>query len=335
MKATLISKLVLIFCVLSLVVGFINLDSDKPYNNNKGKTAARMTTPANKIAVLNLEGAIVASYENKFFSREANASNLLKSLYIASEDDDIKGVIININSPGGTVAMSQNIYNQIMKIRKKKPVVAVLDDVCASGGYYIASATDRIIAQDGSLTGSIGVIFSYMDVHSLLQKKLSVNPVVVKSGKFKDMGSPVREVTQEELELFQSIVDDSYEQFVTAITKGRIDRTDTYKVAKTELTVSQLKENADGRVFTGKRAKEIGFVDELGDIDTAKSMIQSMAQEKFNNKLKVKLVDYNKKSSFTDYFSSLTEYSASSSIKLNDIVPTSIILNRKPLYLWE
>ena len=334
MKATLISKLILIFCILSLVVGFINLDSDKLYNE-KEKTTARMTAPANKIAVLNLEGAIVSSYENKFFSREANAANLLKSLYIAAEDDDIKGVIINIKSPGGTVAMSQNIYNQIMKIRKKKPVIAVLDDVCASGGYYIASATDRIIAQDGSLTGSIGVIFSYMDVHSLLQKKLSVNPIVVKSGKYKDMGSPVREVTPEELALFQSIVDDSYEQFVTAITKGRVDRIDKYNAIKTDLTIENLRANADGRVFTGKKAKELGFVDELGDIDTAKSMIQTMAQEKFNNKLKVKLVDYNKKSSFSDYFSSLTEYSASSSIRLNDIVPTSMILNRKPLYLWE
>ena len=271
-----------------------------------------------------------------FFSKEANATNLLKSLKLAKEDKDINGVILKINSPGGTVAMSQNIYNEIIKTREIKPVISVLDDVAASGGYYIASATDRIIAQEGTLTGSIGVIFSFMDYHNLLINKLNINQIVIKSGKFKDIGSSTREMLPEEKALMQEIVDDSYQQFLDAITKGRILREEKdYPVVKTNLTNDDLKTYADGRVFTGKRAKSLGFVDENGDMDTAKTMITTMAQEKFKNKLPVKLVNYNKKSSFNEYFSSLAEYSSQGNIKIKDIIPTSMLLNRKPLYLWE
>ena len=134
----------------------------------------------------------------------------------------------------------------------------------------------------------------------------------------------------------QEIVDDSYQQFIDAITKGRILRAEKdYSVAKTNLTEENLKTYADGRVFTGKKAKSLGFVDENGDMNTAKTMITTMAQEKFQNKLPAKLVNYNKKSSFNEYFSSLAEYSTQGNIKINDIIPTSMLLNRKPLYLWE
>ena len=157
MKASLVSKIVIILCIISLIAGFINIDTDKLYNNSAKdiKTGNKITSPMNKVAVLNLEGPISSEYESSIFSKDSSAASLLKSLQSISEDNDIKGIILRINSPGGTVAMSQNIYNQILKIRKIKPVIAVLDDVCASGGYYIASAADRIIAQEGTLTGSI------------------------------------------------------------------------------------------------------------------------------------------------------------------------------------
>ena len=334
MKESLIAKITILLCFLCLILGFISIDKHKPYVEEVN-THSQFSSNSNKIAVMALEGVIVSSYESNLFSNENDAAGLLKSLQAAEKDNDIKGIIIKMNTPGGTVAMSQNIYNQIMKIRELKPVVAVIDDVAASGGYYIASAADRIIAQDGSLTGSIGVIMSYMDYHNLLAEKLSVYPVVIKSGKFKDIGSGTRKITEEEKALLQDIVNDSYSQFVEAIKKGRINRNDTYTAKKTILSVENLKKNADGRVFTGKQAKASGFVDELGDIDTAKNMIEKMAQEKFSNKLQAKLVNYKKKSNLTDYFSSFAQYEAKSKINLSDFLPSSIILNRKPLYLWE
>ncbi len=337
MKTATIAKLVIILCILALFVGFFNIDKDSLYGETaiNHSTGKNIISNVNKIAVMELEGTIVSSYESGFFSKEANASNLLKSLKSAAIDNNIRGIIIKINSPGGTVAMSQNIYNQILSIRKNKPVVVVFDDVAASGGYYIASAADRIIAQNGSLTGSIGVIFSFMDYHNLLADKLSVKPVVIKSGKYKDIGSGLRQMTEEERKLMQNIINDSYNQFIEAITVGRINRTDKYSVQKTELKKNVLTENADGRIFTGRQAYKLGFVDTIGDIDTAQNMIEKMAQEKFNNLYSAKLVNYNKKSTFTEYFSSFTEYGAKNNIKITDFLPTSMILNRKPLYLWE
>ncbi len=334
MKASLIAKILVILCFCSLLLGIFSIEKQRPYQENKNSKVS-IKTNANKIAVIELDGAIAASSDGGFLSKEANASNMLKSLKLAKEDKDVQGVILKINSPGGTVGMSQSIYNQVLRIRKDKPVIAVLDDVAASGGYYIASAADRIVAQEGTLTGSVGVIFSFMDYHNLLTDKLNIKPVVIKSGKFKDIASGSRAMTSEEKELMQDIVNDSYQQFLNAIRVGRVQRNDNYAAVKTQLTEENLKKYADGRVFTGKMAKTIGYVDETGDIDTAKDMIEQMAKEKFKNELKAKLISYNKRSTLTDYFSGLTEYSFQGSLKLTDIVPTSMILSRKPLYLWE
>ncbi len=334
MKASILAKIVVVLCILSLILGFFAIDKNEAYigENKKGKNIISNT---NKVAVIELDGVIASSSESNFFAKEANAANMLKSLKLAKEDSEIQGVILKINSPGGTVAMSQNIYNQIMNIRENKPVIAVMDDVAASGGYYIASAADRIIAQDGTLTGSIGVIFSFMDYHNLLTNKLNVDQVVIKSGKFKDIGSSTRAMLPEEKELMQNIVDDSYQQFLDAIRKGRIDRKACYDVTRVDLSEENLIRYADGRVFTGVQAKILGFIDETGDMDTAKSMIEKMTQQRFNNKLKVKLVNYNRKSSFGEYFSGLTEYSLNRNINFSDIIPTSMVLSRRPLYLWE
>lgn len=334
MKASITAKIILIMCIFSLVIGIFSIDKDNPYQA-ENKSSKKIISNANRIAVIELDGAIASTSDSNFFAKEANATNMLKSLKSAKDDSEVQGVILKINSPGGTVAMSQNIYNQIMSIKKNKPVIAVLDDVAASGGYYIASAADRIIAQEGTLTGSIGVIFSFMDYHNLLTNKLNINPVVIKSGKFKDIGSGSRAMLPEEKALMQDIVDDSYQQFLKAIKKGRIERNSEYTVIKRDLTEETLKKYADGRVFTGLQAKKLGFVDETGDMDTAKLMIEKMAQEKYKNYLQAKLITYNKKTTFSEYFTGLTEYSTQSYIKLTDIIPTSMILNRRPLYLWE
>ena len=336
MKPAIASKIVIVLCLLSLFVGFFCIDKDTIYGiSEKNINSKQLISNSNKIAVMEMEGTIASSYETSFFSSQTDAPSLLKSLKSALSDNTVRGVIIKINSPGGTVAMSQNIYAQIMELKKKKPVVVVFDDVAASGGYYIASAADRIIAQSGTLTGSIGVIFSFMDYHNLLSEKLNINPVVIKSGKHKDIGSGMREMTAEERKLMQTIVDDSYEQFIDAITAGRIKRGDSYSVAKRDLSPDVLKANADGRVFTGRQAEKLGFVDAVGGMELAQKMIEKMAQEKFKNSLSAKLVNYNKKNYLSEYLTGISEYGAQDTVKLTDFIPKSMILNRKPLYLWE
>lgn len=330
------AKIIIILCILSLFVGMFCIDSNSSYNNSKKyNKSSKIVSNVNKIAVMELEGTIASSYESALFSGETTSANLLKSLKMADDDNSVKGVIIKINSPGGTVAMSQNIYNQIIKLRKKKPVIAVFDDVAASGGYYIASACDRIVAQSGSLTGSIGVIFSFMDYHNLLSEKLNINPVVIKSGRYKDIGSGTRAMTEDEKKLMQNIVDDSYSQFIEAITNGRVNRKDSYTAQKRDLELNVLKENADGRIFTGRQAFELGFADALGGMDIAQTMIEKMAQEKFSNLLSAKLVNYNKKSTLSEYLYSISEYNSKTNFQLFSFIPKSFILNRRPLYLWE
>ena len=329
MKTSLTAKIVIVLCILCLIAGFLSVEKYKPYREDytKGKS--------NKVAVIELDGMIAASSESSFFEQETSASSMLKSLSAVKEDKNISGVILKINSPGGTVAMSQNIYSKVLDLRKEKPVITVFDDLGASGAYYIASAADRIIAQEGTLTGSIGVIFSFMDYHNLLANKLNVNNVVIKSGKFKDIGSGTRAMTEEEKTLMQNIIDDSYSQFIEAITKGRINRTDKYTAVKSNLDEQTLRKYADGRIFTGRQAKQLGFIDETGDMDTAKAMITTIMQEKYGNTLPASLVAYNKQSKLIDYMLGITECKFNGGVKFTDFMPKSMILNRRLLYLWE
>jgi len=321
-------------CFICLGFGIVNSFSNKDNLEEEQTSSSKIITSA-KIGVIDLIGVIENSGKSELFSMDYSASNALKSLRSAIEDKDIKGVILRINSPGGTVAMSQSINEEVMRLRKNKPVIVLIEDMAASGGYYIACAADRIIAQEGSLTGSIGVIFSTMDFHELMQEKLLVKPNVIKSGKFKDIGSGYREMTEDEKNLLQDIVNDSYEQFISTIIRGRIERNDSYSAVKTELDEGTLREIADGRIFTGRQAKDFGLVDENGGINKAESVMQSMVTEKYNTKSKVKLVNYNRKSSFNDYLFGLTESIFDKNINVSNMIPVSMRLSKRPLYLWE
>ncbi|UKI41595.1 MAG: signal peptide peptidase SppA [Candidatus Melainabacteria bacterium] len=210
----------------------------------------------------------------------------LKAIKEAQTDNQVKGVVLKINTPGGTVGMSQNIYDAIIRLRKAKPVVVFMEDVAASGGYYIASAADRIVAQSGTLTGSIGVIMSTIDAHQLLQNKLLVEPNVIKSGKYKDIGSQLKKMTDAEKQLLQSIVNDTYNQFIRAIINGRIERNDNYSTPSMQLDMETLTKYADGRIFTGSQAKTFGFIDSNGDLEYATEFAKVMASEKFGVKVK-------------------------------------------------
>ena len=199
-----------------------------------------------RIALIRVEGVILDS--------QATVGELKRF----SENPSVKAIVLRIDSPGGGVVPSQEIHDAVKRVRTKrnKAVIASMGSVAASGGYYIAAATDRIVANPGTLTGSIGVIMETANVEGLLQK-IGVEGVVVKSGKYKDVGSPLRKMSEEERGLLQTVMDDVHKQFIEAVAEGRA----------IELTDAQAL--ADGRIFTGRQAKEAKLVDELGDLEDA------------------------------------------------------------------
>jgi protease-4 len=180
----------------------------------------------------------------------------LESLSTIRKDDTIKALVLRIDSPGGAVGPSQEIYREVKKLREKMPVVASMGTVGASGGYYIACAAEKIFANPGTITGSIGVIAQFVSYRQLLEwAKLDVE--VIKSGEFKDAGSPLKEMTEAEKKYFQELIDNVHSQFKLAVSEGRgID----------PKTIDRI---ADGRIFTGEQAKKLRLIDEIGTLSDA------------------------------------------------------------------
>jgi protease IV len=207
----------------------------------------------NRVALVEVEGMIV------------DPERVVRELEEHAEDPAIRAIVVRIQSPGGVVAPTQEIYDAIKGVRARgKPVVASMGSVAASGGYYLAAAADRIVANPGTLTGSIGVLIQLADVEGLL-KKVGVRYEVVKAGRYKDIGNFGRAMTPEERAVLQTLLDDMYEQFVAAVVQGRnLDRE----------TVLGL---ADGRLYSGRRAKELGLVDALGGLQDAVRVAGTLA----------------------------------------------------------
>jgi protease-4 len=197
-----------------------------------------------KVAVVEIEGLI---------TDPSAVSMRIKDI---EERDDVKAVVLRINSPGGAVGPSQEIHGEIMRLKKTKTVVASMGAVAASGGYYAAAAAHRIVANPGTITGSIGVIVEFVNAEGLMDK-VGLKGYVVKSGKFKDTGSPFRAMDEEEAGVLKSVVDDVNAQFIKAVAEGR------------NMKVEDVAEIADGRIFTGAQAREKGLVDELGGLTDA------------------------------------------------------------------
>ena len=199
-----------------------------------------------RIALIRIEGVILDSKET------------VRELKEFGESSTVKAIVLRIDSPGGGVVPSQEIHDAVKRVRNKnnKTVVASMGTVAASGGYYIASATDRIMANPGTLTGSIGVIMELTNLQGLF-KKIGVENVVVKSGRYKDIGSPFRKMTPEDRRILQAVMDDVHRQFIEAVAEGR------------SLDISEVRPLADGRIFTGRQAKDVKLVDELGNLDDA------------------------------------------------------------------
>ncbi|MDD3014374.1 MAG: signal peptide peptidase SppA, partial [Candidatus Gastranaerophilales bacterium] len=307
MSKRIIASAIIGLCLLSLIIGIINTVVTKGERSNevsKSKNIKNIFSSRNKIALISLQGAISSEISGDFLGDKNSAENTRKALVKAIEDSSVKGILLKINSPGGTVGMSQEIYSTILRLREKKPVVVSMADLAASGGYYIASAADRIYAEPGSLVGSIGVIMNTINAQNLLNNKLGIQSTVIKSGKFKDLASPYRPITSEEKELLQNLINNTYDQFLDAITRGRIDRKDNYKVKKTVLTVETLKKYADGRVFTGQIAQKLGFVDSVGGIYEAQNAVREMAKSKYklSSTADLPIVNYNKPSGFRELF---------------------------------
>ncbi|HUP63165.1 MAG TPA: signal peptide peptidase SppA [Thermoanaerobaculia bacterium] len=209
-----------------------------------GSDTGELTLSTQKVAIVPIEGEI-------FDARET-----LELLHKYEENSMVKAIVIRINSPGGAIAPSQEIYSAIR--RSRKPTVASMDSVAASGGLYIAVACDQIVANPGTITGSIGVVLQWFEMKELV-KWAKMKPETITSGALKDAGSPYRELTEVERQYFQNIVTQLHSQFVKAVAEGR----------KGKLTVDEVSRIADGRVFTGEQAVALKMVDQLGTIDDA------------------------------------------------------------------
>lgn len=243
-----------------------------------------------RVGVVTVEGVI------------RNSQDLVRQFDEYGKDTRIKAVVVRIDSPGGGVTAAQEIYDAILALKKKKKVVASMGALAASGGYLIACAADRIVANPGTLTGSISTIMHFADAEELL-KKIGLRSSVVKSGRFKDVGSPTRPMTADEKAMLQSVVDDTYDQFLEVVEKGR-------RISKEE-----LRKLADGRLFTGRQAQKLGLVDELGDLSHAIRLAGTLAGVEGEPKV---VYPVKKRSTFLELLVQTAVSSLVEELKLND-----------------
>jgi protease-4 len=218
-------------------------ESDEEYSSGSGGT----------IAIVELKEPIVSS------------ESIVRQFKKYREDNSVKAIVFRVESPGGGVSASQEIYEEVKKTRDSgKPVVVSMGSVAASGGYYVSLGASKIVANPGTLTGSIGVISEFLNFNQLFNK-IGIGSTTVKSGKFKDTGSPYRPFSEEDKKYFQETIDDVYQQFLHVV---EIER---------KLSPAKAKELADGRVFTGKKAYEFGLIDTLGTYEDAISIAAALA----------------------------------------------------------
>ena len=215
----------------------------------------------------------------------SNSREVIKGIRSFVEDAGVKAIVLRVDSPGGGVGASQEIYREVVKAREVKTVVASFGGVAASGGYYVACGADKIMANPGTITGSIGVVMQFANLEELF-KKIGYKGYVIKSGTHKDVGSPFREMTPEEKELLQEVIDTVHRQFIRAVAEGR------------KLPMEKVAAIADGRIFSGEQALALGLVDELGNLEDTIEMAAQMAGVKgkpavvYPRKRKPSLFDY-------------------------------------------
>ena len=205
-----------------------------------------------RLALIRIEGPII------------DAKDAIDEIKEYTGDKSIKAIVLRVDSPGGAVAPSQEIYEEVKKAVAKKKVVVSMGSVAASGGYYISAPATKIIANPGTLTGSIGVIMEIPNIEKLMDK-IGIRTEVIKSGRHKDIASAFRSMGKEEREILQGVMDNVHEQFIRAVAEGR------------KMKVEELRKIADGRIFTGEQAKTYGLVDELGTLEDAIKIAADLA----------------------------------------------------------
>ncbi len=341
MKVKSVSVFIIVLCLLSVIVGLFAVNKKQELtetcpDKTKGTFFERFSVSGDRIAKVTLQGPIAYSTSGSFLADPRSAEQALGALNRAYEDKNVKGIIFRVNSPGGTVAMSQEIYNTILRARQKKPVIVSMADVAASGGYYISSAADRIYANPGTLTGSVGVILETINARQLLTDKLGVESEVIKSGVYKDTGTIYRPLTDNERELLNNLVNNAYKQFLDGIAAGRIKRDDDYNVEKVELSEENMKKYSDGRIFTGQQAFEYGFIDKMGGFEEAVEDIRKMAKQKFPSiPSDIQVVNYNRPVGVGEFLFSISNNFFPGVNSFKSFIPFSRSYPRQPLYLWE
>lgn len=276
-----------------------------------------------KVLLIDISGIITdTDRKDGLFSTKQNmTARIREELDKASEDEDVKAVVLRIDSPGGAVTTSDIIAHEIKKFKDKKkvPVIAELMDVAASGGYYIAASSDRIIAHPTTVTGSIGVVAFSVNASGLLEK-VGIANQTIKSGDKKDIGSPLRPMTAEERMILQSIIDDLYDRFLDIVMDGR----------KGSFTRDELKTIADGRVFTARQALDLKLIDEIGYLDDAIEAAKSKAGVK-----EARVVTYAQARSYrNNIYSSLEDLPVSINLINIDAGSFTGRLGVSFMYLW-
>ncbi|WP_347549282.1 signal peptide peptidase SppA [Pseudalkalibacillus hwajinpoensis] len=242
----------------------------------------------NKIAVLNVEGVIQDTGQGSSFLPQAgyNHDVFLKRLEHAGEDSSVKGIILRLNTPGGGVVESEEIYDELLELKEKtdKPIYVSMGSMAASAGYYISAPADKIYASPSTITGSIGVIMQSMN-YAELAEKVGVKWETIKSGPHKDIMSPSKEMTDEEREILQSMIDNSYDEFVSVISEGR------------GMDESKVRELADGRIYDGRQAQKVNLIDGLGNLEDT---VEGMKEDLGDSKLQV--IQYKQNLGFNSLF---------------------------------
>lgn len=283
---------------------------------SRGEGGANVPTPLTQkvitsgssdvVAIVNLAGEIGEDSSSAPFGGGVvgvSARRTTRLLDKLKEEDQVKAIVLRIDSPGGGVVASDEIYRKVKEVREAKPIVVSMGNVAASGGYYIAAGANQIIANPATLTGSIGVIAQFPEVTGLFEK-IGVEMRTFKSGEFKDIGSPNREITPAEVVILNTVTTQAYDQFVTAIAEGR------------GMDIAKVRTLGDGRVYTGQQAKDNGLVDQLGTLDDAVAVAGKMA-----NVDGPTISEYSDQSFFQALFESKLNFGVGAEIE--QLLPTS------------
>lgn len=273
-----------------------------------------------KVLLIDISGVISSQEKDGLRPSPSMIASVKEQLTRAAKDEQVKALVLRINTPGGTVTASDIIHHELkqFKATRKIPIVASIMDVGASGGYYIAAAADTVFAHPSSVTGSIGVIMLTVNARGLLEK-IGVEATAVTSGPRKDMGSPFRVMTAEERAIFQGLIDSFYQRFLTVVQEGR-----------SNLQMEQIKKLADGRVYTGEQAKQAGLVDEIGYLEDAVELAKKKA-----GLTDAQVVTYKRPGEYSNnVYSKLFEPSGLASLADLDLM--SFVRGGSPqfMYLW-